>query len=89
MPNPYYNSMNQAPMMNNRLNQTMNMVNEAKRFMNNPMQYIMQRNINMPQGAIQNPYKTIQNMLNSGQMTQGQLNNYVAQARQIMSMMGR
>lgn len=99
MANPYYqmmNGRNSAPQMGGRIgnamNQMSNMANrvaEIQAFMSNPMQYILQHNINMPQGALQNPYGTVQNLLNSGRLSQGDLNSYVATAQQLLSMMGK
>ena len=97
MANPYYNMMNRrAPQMGgqfgNAMNQIGNMTNvvaEAKALLNNPTQYVMQRGLNLPNGALQNPYGAVQNMMNNGQMSQDQLNYCVNQAKQILSMMGR
>lgn len=84
MSNPYYNMMNRRPVQPGSVLQ---MASEARSFMQNPMQYVLQHNLNLPNGALQNPYGAVQNMLNSGRFTQGQVNNAVAQAQQILSMM--
>lgn len=54
-------------------------------FMQNPMQYIMQKRLNLPQGInpMQNPQAAIQQLLNSGQMTQTQYNQLQQMAGQI------
>ena len=87
MGNPYYNMMNNQAF--GAMNNMVQMVNEARVFMQNPMQYVVQHRLNLPQGALQNPYGTIQSMLNNGQMSQAQLNQNVAAAQQILSMIGR
>lgn len=54
-------------------------------FMNNPMQYMMQRKINLPQNAMQNPQEAVQQLLNGGQMSQAQFNQLQQMARQIQA----
>jgi hypothetical protein len=49
----------------------------------NPMQFLSQRGIQIPQG-MNNPQQIVQQMLNSGRFTQAQ----VEQARQMASQMG-
>ena len=50
----------------------------------NPMQFLAQRGIQIPQG-MNNPQQIVQQMLNSGRVTQAQ----VDQARQMAMQMGR
>ena len=50
----------------------------------NPMQFLSQRGIQIPQGMT-NPQQIVQQMLNSGRITQAQ----VDQARQMAMQMGR
>lgn len=50
----------------------------------NPMQFLAQRGIQIPQG-MNNPQQIVQQMLNSGRVTQAQ----VDQARQMVMQMGR
>lgn len=52
-------------------------------FMQNPMGALMGRGL--PQNALQNPQATIQQMLNSGQMSQQQYNQLQQMAQQIQS----
>jgi vancomycin permeability regulator SanA len=54
-------------------------------FMQNPIQYFMQRRMNVPQNAFQNPQATVQQLLNSGQLSQQQLNQLQNMARKIQS----
>lgn len=55
------------------------MFNQFRNFMGNPMSFMQQRNMQIPQG-INNPTDIIQNMLNNGQITQEQY-NYVNQLK--------
>lgn len=48
------------------------MLNMYKQYKNNPMQFLAQR-FNIPTG-IQNPQDIVQHLLNSGQISQAQLN---------------
>lgn len=55
------------------------MFNQFRNFMGNPMSFMQQRNMQIPQG-MNNPTDIIQNMLNNGQLTQEQY-NYVNQLK--------
>ena len=57
-------------MMNN------NMLNVLNTLMSNPMQFLNQSGYNLPQN-INDPHQIIQHLLNSGQITQEQLNQAV------------
>ena len=61
--------------------QLMQMLPQIK---SNPMQFLAQRGIQIPQG-MNNPQQIVQQMLNSGRITQAQ----VDQARQMAMQMGR
>lgn len=61
--------------------QIMQMLPQIK---SNPMQFLAQRGIQIPQG-MNNPQQIVQQMLNSGRVTQAQ----VDQARQMAMQMGR
>lgn len=56
-------------------------INQFRSFMQNPAQFFIQRQI--PQGALDNPQATVQQLLNSGQMSQAQLNKLQQIAGQI------
>lgn len=43
-------------------------------FMNNPMQYMLQRQFQIPQNMMNDPNKIIQYLMNSGRLTQDQYN---------------
>lgn len=47
--------------------------------MNNPMQALMQAGLNLPSNIPNNPQAIIQHLLNTGQITQDQVNNAVQQ----------
>lgn len=73
--NPLYQSLNQ----NNN-----GMLQQFQMFQQNPMQFLMQRNIQIPQQYMSNPRDAIQYLLNSGRMSQANFN----QLSQIASQMG-
>lgn len=52
-------------------------------FMQNPAQMLMGRGL--PQNAMQNPQAVVQQLLNSGQMSQEQFNQLQKMAKQIQS----
>lgn len=54
---------------------------QFRAFMQNPAQFFIQRHL--PQGALDNPQATVQQLLNSGQMSQAQLNKLQQVAGQI------
>lgn len=58
-------------------------VTQFQSFMQNPMQFAMQRRL--PPGALQNPQAAVQQLLNSGQMSQQQFNQFQRMARQIQA----
>lgn len=45
--------------------------------MSNPLQLLMQNGLNIPQNIANNPEQIIQHLLNSGQITQEQVNQAV------------
>lgn len=56
-------------------------------FMQNPMQFMMQKKLNLPQNInpMQNPQAAIQHLMNNGQLTQEQYNQVQQMARQIQN----
>ena len=58
-------------------------LNKFRGFMQNPVQMLSSRGI--PQNAMQNPQAVVQQLLNSGQMTQDQFNQLQRMAKQIES----
>lgn len=60
-------------------------MNQFRGFMQNPMQFMMQRKLNIPQNMMSNPNAAIQQLMNSGQMTQAQYNQLKQMSKQIMN----
>ena len=54
-------------------------------FMQNPVGYLLQRNINIPKDIAGNPNAIIQQMMNSGQINQQAYNQAQQMARQMQS----
>ena len=59
----------------------MNLQAMLQQFQNNPVQFLMQRNLNIPQEMLNNPQAAIQHLMNSGQMSQAQFNQFQQMAR--------
>ena len=51
-----------------------NFLGGFRQFMNNPMQYMVQRQFQIPQNMMNDPNKIIQYLMNSGRLTQDQYN---------------
>jgi len=60
-------------------------LSQFRGFMQNPLQFLMQRRLNLSQEALQNPQQAVQQLLNNGQMTQAQFNQLQNMAKQIQS----
>lgn len=73
------------------------LVNQLNGFMANPLQFMMQKKLNLPQGIdpMQDPQGAIQYLMNNGKMSQAQYNQLQQMAQQIqrnpqfIQMMGR
>ena len=70
------------PLANTSLapNNENNMFNQ---FMQNPIQWLMEKQITIPQEYANNPQGAVQYLLNSGKMTQEQLNMLTQKANQL------
>ena len=55
-------------------NMNNNVVNQFNIFKQNPMQFLLQRRLNIPQNLQNNPQAMVQYLLNTGQMSQAQFN---------------
>jgi hypothetical protein len=55
----------------------MNPLNDFQSFMSNPMQFMAQRKLNIPQQYLNDPNGAIQYLMNSGRITQDQYNRAV------------
>ena len=72
MPNNLYNS-----------TQNNNIFNEFNKFQQNPMQFLTERNVNIPQEYMSNPQSAIQYLMNSGQINQQGINQIIQKARML------
>lgn len=61
----------------------MNPLNEFQSFMSNPIQFMAQRKLNIPQQYMNNPNGAIQYLMNSGRITQDQYNKAVNMSNQL------
>lgn len=57
--------------MNDPFGSMQNMVSQYRGFLRNPMQYFMQKRLNIPQNIANDPDAMIQHLMNNGQMSQG------------------
>lgn len=72
-------------MANRLFNEQMNkgLMNQFNSFKQNPMQFLAQSKINIPQQFANDPHGAVQYMLNNGQMTQEQLNHLTQMAQKM------
>ena len=56
------------------MNNPMNILQAVQQFKQNPMQMFMQRRMNVPQNMMNDPQKIINHLLQTGQISQDQLN---------------
>lgn len=61
----------------------MNPLNDFQSFMSNPIQFMAQRKLNIPQQYINDPNGAIQYLMNSGRITQDQYNKAVNMSNQL------
>jgi hypothetical protein len=61
----------------------MNPLNDFQSFMSNPMQFMAQRKLNIPQQYMNDPNGAIQYLMNSGKITQDQYNKAVNMSNQL------
>ena len=59
------------------------MKSQFSSFMSNPMEYLVQRKINIPQQYMNDPHGAVEYLLNNGQMSQEQLNTLIKKAQQM------
>ena len=69
------------PLYNEQMNK--GFMNQFNAFKQNPMQFLMQRKVNIPQQFANDPHGAVQYMLNNGQMSQQQLNNLMQTAQRL------
>ena len=61
----------------------MNPLNDFQSFMSNPIQFMTQRKLNIPQQYLNDPNGAIQYLMNSGKITQDQYNKAVNMSNQL------
>lgn len=61
----------------------MNPLNEFQSFMSNPIQFMAQRKLDIPQQYLNDPNGAIQYLMNSGRITQDQYNRAVNMSNQL------
>lgn len=59
------------------------LMSQFKTFRQNPMQFLMQNKVNIPQQYMNDPHGAVEYMLNNGQMTQEQLNSLTQMAQKM------
>lgn len=64
---------------------TQGFMNQFRSFMQNPMQMMMQKKLNLPANWMQDPRGAVQQLMNSGAMSQQQFNALQQAAGQIMN----
>lgn len=60
-----------------------NMMGQFQGFMQNPMQFMLQRKLNIPQQYLNDPNAAIQYLMNSGKLSQEQYNQAVSMSSQL------
>ena len=70
-------------MPNNLFNSTQgnNIMSEFNSFQQNPTQYLKDHNVNIPKEYLDNPQGAVQYLMNSGRLSQNQLNQIMQKAR--------
>ena len=59
-----------------------NLLNAVQQFRSNPMQFLLQRRLNVPQNIMGDPAAIVNHLLSTGQITQDQVNRAYQTARQ-------
>ena len=71
--------------MNNPFGNMQNMIGQFRGFMNNPMGYMMQHKLNIPQQYMSDPQGAIQYLMNTGKLTQQQYDWAVNEAQKLQN----
>jgi len=72
--------------MNNIFGNMQYIMSEYSSFMQNPIQWLMQRNVPNPQQAMQNPQQAVQGAMGSGNINGQQLNQIMSIAQMMRGM---
>ena len=70
-----------SPLFNEQMSK--GFMNQFNQFKQNPMQFLVNHRVNIPQQFANDPHGAVQNMLNNGQMTQQQLNSLTQMAQRM------
>ena len=62
------------------------LMSEYNNFMQNPVQWLSQRNMQNPQQMMQNPQRAVQSMMNSGAMNNNQFSQIMSIAQMLRNM---
>ena len=73
-------------MMNNMFGNMQYIMNEYNNFLQNPVQWLSQRNMQNPQQMMQNPQQAVQSMMNSGAMNNNQFSQIMSMAQMLRNM---
>ena len=73
-------------MMNNMFGNMQYIFSEYNNFLQNPVQWLSQRNMQNPQQMMQNPQQAVQSMMNSGAMNNNQFSQIMSIAQMLRSM---
>lgn len=71
------------PLFNALSGNTINPMQMMSQLINNPVQFLASRRLNIPQNISNNPQAIIQHLLNSGQMSQETYNRLQSQVSQM------
>lgn len=66
------------------MNNNMNIINMLNGLRKNPIQTLLSANLNVPQDIANDPQAIIQHLLNSGQISQSQINQAIQQSNNPM-----
>ena len=73
-------------MMNNVFGNMQYIFSEYNNFLQNPVQWLSQRNMQNPQQMMQNPQQAVQSMMNSGAMNNNQFSQIMSMAQMLRNM---
>ena len=73
-------------MMNNMFGNMQYIFSEYNNFLQNPVQWLSQRNMQNPQQMMQNPQQAVQSMMNSGAMNNNQFSQSMSMAQMLRNM---
>lgn len=63
---------------------TNQLMSQFQQFKSNPMSFLLQRNLNIPQQYLNNPEEAVKYLMNNGQMSQEQYNQISQIANSIL-----